>query len=282
MNQSLIRATGPAWGPTRQTHKFQLAVPQSCAAESEKVLNLRRELAELESHLIEIDKLESRMEFLSMGKLAASFVSETCIGFLDLAASILDVVPGMAKAKQVAKGGVTSIRFTQDAMDYGSGQITGKQMIFRATNHGMSVANADTMMVKTALRKAETTLGAVGVAMGETGGLDYVKDESRGNFGLATDGLKDALGDKAKAVRVMKGLQALDGVIKAGLDYNDSLDKVFDTRLQEMTETREMAFRMRTNARQMIRLMKLRQQEAVDNLNACIQAADRPTMSPVS
>ena len=273
------------WQPG-STHKFQIAIPQTCAAESEKVQNLRRHIAELEAQMTEISRLESKLEFLSMAKMGATFVSETCAGFLDLAASILDAIPHMNKAALVAKGGVTSIRFTQDAMAYRSGQISGSQFTYRTVQHGLSTTDIalsglqkDSMASKLVLKKTETVVGAVGIAMKEQTGGAYALDELRGNADLISSGLEKELGDKAKTVRVFKGLQALDGVIVAAKDYHDALDKMFTTRLEERTSAQQWAIRMRANTRQMIRTMQDQLNVAIDDLNQCVASDRRAPMS---
>lgn len=278
-NVCTVQNTTPYWGP-RKYHQYQVFVPQTCQAESLKVTNLRNQIKELESHLVEINKMESKMEFLSTGKLVAAFTAETCIGFLDLAASILSAVPGGKAAETVAKNGMASIKFTKDMGEFRTGKIDTTQLVYRTTQNVKSVTPAETLGSKTLLNTSGTALNAFGVAVGEMEGSEFAYKAGLSNAQMMSDAVEETLGEKAKTVRVLKGLFAFEGVVSAAKSYQDSLDKIFDERLDEIDKNRQWAITARANTRNLISALKEKLTLAIDDLNRCVNESSQPPFSP--
>lgn len=278
-NVCTVQSTTPYWGP-RKYHQYQVFVPQTCQAESQKVTNLRNQIKELESHLVEINKMESKMEFLSTGKLVAAFTAETCIGFLDLAASILSAVPGGKAAENVAKNGMASIKFSKDMGEFSTGKINTTQLVYRTSQNIKSVTPADNLGSKAILKSSETALNAFGVAVGEMEGSEFAYKAGLSNAQMVSDALEESMGEKAKTVRVLKGLFAFEAVVGAAQSYQDSLDKIFDERLDEADKNRQWASTARSNTRNLISLLKEKLTLAIDDLNRCVNESSPLSYSP--
>ena len=277
MNQSVIQ-TNTVWSGARQNpHQFQIYTPESCGSETQKVRNLCAQLRELDVEIQKVDKLHDKLEFLSKAELVTAIVMETSIGFLDLAAAILD--PINPYASQTAKTGVSGIRSAKALGEYSNGTLNKAQLSTELSSQALNVANPKGLAGKVALQQAKMHVGAVALAVNSNSGvsqekledqsLNFVKDRALGN--LSTVG--GALGETSKTSRVAKGLSLLDGVYTAAMGYREALDGRFDTRLEQRMSTQRWEQAQKASLKNLLTRVKALLKQATSELEACTTQA---------
>ena len=273
MNQCVVQPNSTWPGFRQNPHQFQIYTPESCGTEAAKVRNLRTQLRELDSQIREVDRLQDNLEFLSKAELVTSIVMETSIGFLDLAAAILEPVNPFAS--QTAKTGVSGIRSVKALGEYSNGKLNKAQLATELTSQSLNVVKPKGLAGKVALQQAKMHVDAVAIAVNSSSGvsqeklaaqsLKFAKDRALGNLGVAGD----ALGEASKTAKVAKGLSLLDGVYTAAIGYGDALEGRFNTRLEQRMSTQQWAQTQKANLKHLMARVKELLAQATSELEAC-------------
>lgn len=263
MAQSVIRS-GKTMCESKSYYQFQVMEAQSCAAESEKVRNLRKLLEATREQMRDAERIADDMEFWSRCGLIAGFVTDTAVGFLEVGAGMMEAIPGMDRAGYAAKAGAASVKSVRDAGEFLGGGINGARLSYRIANNVLSVVKTKGVVQQAMLGKAKTELNVVGVA---------VKDKSAGEFG------KEALMENAdlitaaaggKAASYFKGVKALEGVVSAAMSYDSALNARFEQRLKDKISADEFRRTQRYYNTRMLEQLNEQLTAALNALNACV------------
>ncbi len=277
MSQPKIINSLAAMNMKRPVHQFQVADTFSCTSATQKVQNLRNQIRELENRMHDINRYDSKMEFLSAGLLVATVIQETSIGFLDVAAAILSTVPAFKGAAEVAEKGATSVKAAKDFSEFQTGQITKVQLTLRTTQHAATFAPKATMGQKVAMFHAKASMDAVALAIGDKQGGAYVHDTLSNTLGMVKDSA-EGLSEAAKATKILNGIAAFDSVYKAMNSYDAALQKAGDVRIDEKIQRANYVRTQRQNTKHLMGLVRDRLNVAQTALNDCVVANySRPT-----
>lgn len=265
-------------GLSGSAHSKQLLDPASCSTEQTKVDNLRRLVADLDDQLKDVMATHDKAEFLSKAELISGFIMETSIGFLDMSAALLtDVNP---RAAQVAKVGVASIRTTKEMGDLLTGQTNVAQFTANTTNHALGAVNTKnfTMAQKEMLAQAKKTVSGVIVVVEDGSGADKEKVAKAGkdfartaateSSGIMADALTD--GGMTKSGTVLKSLNTVESVYNSAMGYQDAVDRLFKTRLDQQMEQERYLRRAKNNIASIRAKVESSLAKAVDELNSCL------------
>ncbi len=275
MSDPIIQSS-PIWAGERKYHQFQIMVPETCQLESQKVTNLRAQLAELEANMQEVDRVHDHLQLLSKAELVTAIIMETSIGFLDLAASL--VAPINPAAGKVAKSGAAAVKSAKSVGEYSMGQMNAAQLGADLSKNGLSMVETKSIAGKVMLDQAKMHVDAASLAINAASGtdqaklkqqgLDFAKDETVRNVEL----VGEAMGEASKMGKVSKALSLLDGVYTASRDYRSALDARFDTRIEQNIAARSSMLAQKAALKRMMSRISALLDEAIREFQACAAA----------
>lgn len=280
MAPQILQCTAPDVYGLRKTHLFELAIPESCSGQSEKLANFRRHRKELAAEQKEIERIASRYELVSKARLVTAIVMETSISFLDLAAAIFEPInPAAAKA---AARGVATVRATKSLGELMTREKNFGQFAVSVTQEALNVAaqskKYDNTMSLALLAKARTHVSAVGVAVEQASGAsaDEVKksgiDLAKGTLTDSIAVVGSALSESgySKTAKVISVFGVIDGIFEATSGYNTALGQHIETRIQDAQWARDF----RRNQSLMLSRLVARIDKGIEiaegNLDSCI------------
>ncbi|WP_415919115.1 hypothetical protein [Tateyamaria sp. SN6-1] len=270
-----------AWpGVSAQNHAKQIYMPQSCVGYSDKMANLERTIASIE------DKFNAALDHaryvgrLNKGLLTASLIKDTCVGFLDVGANILKMA-GMTKAAEVAEKGVAAIDVAETTSQYAAGQInTGQAMA--NYSHIAAGQMGDKSMTQAGFKHvAQTHTGAAKVmadsigqpkSQGQEAGKSYAVDQIKNTADLIAKAATDAKQPwGSKLSGIMSGVKLMAARDK----YGKSLEKSFDTYLDEKQRIDQMIRDAEQEFRPQIREMRAEFAKLKASLQSCVNDAQQ-------
>ncbi|MEL7090452.1 MAG: hypothetical protein AAFN94_01840 [Pseudomonadota bacterium] len=270
-----------AWpGASANNHAKQIYMPQSCVGYSDKISNLERTIANLEK---EFDAALDHARYvgrLNKGLLVASVIKDTCVGFLDVGASVLKMA-GMTKAAEVAEKGVAAIDFADTTTNFAMGNINGAQAATSYSHLAAGQMKDDNMTQAATKYVTQTYTGAGKVMANSVGqpkakaqdaGKGYVKDQIMNTADVIVKGAKESKqpwGDKLGGI--MNGVK----LMVAADNYGNALEKTFDTYLEEKEYVDSLIRRAEQEFRPKIREMKSQFAKLKMDLQGCINDAQK-------
>lgn len=291
MSSQILYSPRPsAFGPRKSFH-FQVAIPESCSGEVEKINNFRKHIAELEAELNEIDKIASRFELISKAKVVSAIIMESSISFLDLAAAIFK--PINPAAADAAGMGVSVIRTTKDAGEMMNGQKTKSQFATALGKNALDFASSHSKFASSGaqviLSQAKTQMGVINLAVTQASGAS-TEDMSKAAFDFSTDAARNLLstiqiGAKDSGMRKTAGVLSVfaifDGMYRAMIDYDAALEKHFDARIDDKLWVANFRQSQKSMLRNTLSSLQTALKRAEANLDACMADQSQKRMSPI-
>lgn len=291
MSSQILYSPKPGVYGLRKTMHFQVAIPESCSGDVEKINNFRKHIAELEAELNEVDKIASRFELISKAKVVSAIVMESSISFLDLAANIFK--PINPAASNAAGMGVSVIRTTKDAGDLVNGQKTKSQFVTSLGKNTLDFASSTSKFgssgAQIILGQAKTQMGVISLAVEQASGsskedmqkevLDFTKGAGRNILSTIETGAKDANMKKTAGVLAVFGM--LDGVYQSMIDYDAALEKHFNERIEDKIWVSNFRQNQKAMLKNVIASVEKALRRAEISLDACISESTKRPMSPM-
>ncbi|WP_299684092.1 hypothetical protein [uncultured Tateyamaria sp.] len=262
-------------GTSGRNHANQVFRPQSCSGYSDKVANLERTIASVEQDFEEAVALAKRMGYLNNAILVTSVIKDSCVAFLDIGASILDTM-GMKQAAKTASAGVAAIDIADNGSKWLHGQTSTAQAMTGIANASTNFMKSDTMMqagtqyvVKKHTSAADVMSNAVNGKPSDQGelGMKYVADQVVSTADLiAKAGESSNQSWGAGLGKVMNGVKGL----MAAQKYSSSLEKSFDSHIDESMYIQQKIQRDEANFRSKIKTLKQQLMSLKRELQGCI------------
>ena len=280
-----------AFGP-RKTMHFQVAIPESCSGDVEKINNFRKHIAELEAELNDVDKVASRFELISKAKVVSAIIMESSISFLDLAANIFK--PINPAAADAAGMGVRVIRTTKDAGELVNGQKTKGQFATSLGKNALDFASSHSKFgssgAQVVLNQAKTQMGVISLAVEQSSGStkedmtkavhDFSKDAGRNILSTIQTGAKDS--GMKKTAGVLAVFAMFDGMYGAMIDYDAALEKHFNERIEDKIWVANFRQSQKSMLKNVISGVEKALRRAEASLDACISETTNKPMSPMT
>lgn len=216
--------------------------PQSCVDLSAKIANVRKHIAILHDQTVARRTLIGQQQFYNKGIFVSTMIRDTCIAFLDMAASL---VPGEVN-QWVAKIGSASITTSQTIAEQISGQGTFLEKVHRTGDTVLGLVSPKSSAGIVGLGKAQTAsnfthfLAGSATADANTKSREAIKfgvnqslDSAISIIELAKDGTKIPVLDK-----VGKGLS----VFKTAANYGFNLEAAQDAYFSELHSLQSQLF----------------------------------------
>lgn len=267
-------------GVSASNHANQIYMPHSCVGYGNKMANLERTIANIEGQFDAALDHARYVGRLNKGLLTASLIKDTCVGFLDVGASILKMA-GMKKAAEVAEKGVAAIDLAETTGQYAAGQISAGQAMANYAHTGAGQMKDGTMTQAAFKHVAQTHTGAGKViadsvgqpkSQGQAAGKSYVVDQIKNTADLiakaGTDS-KQPWGSKLSGI--MSGVKLLSAMDK----YEDNLGKTFDTYLDEKEYVDQLIRNAEQTFRPKIRQLKAEFAKLKTQLQSCVNEAQQ-------
>lgn len=246
----------PSWLTSLNQPIFQrLQPPTRCATEADKVRNLQNHIAAIQAAHRDMMKANDKIDFGNRAIVVTGLIRDTCVGFLDLAASL---VPGKA-AQNVAKAGSTAVSVADSAGEILAGTADPTTIALRTlgnVNGSLKPTSVGGQIAQ--LKVKQFTNLAPGVVAGVKG--DRVKAQAELQKGTINT-LIDTVSASVKAAstaptdkyaRTVQGL----GVVKAALNYNAAVAARLDTYLNDQTANRISRAEFETSHKTQIRRLE--------------------------
>lgn len=291
MSSQILYSPKPGVFGERKTMHFQVAIPESCSSDVEKINNFRKHIAELEAELKEVDKIASRFELVSKAKIVSAIIMESSISFLDLAANIFK--PINPAASNAAGMGVSVIRTTKDTGELMNGQKNGGQFVTSLGQNALNFASSTTTFgssgAQIILGQAKTQMGVISLAVEQASGSskedmqkevwDFTKDASRNVVSTIQTGAADSGMKKTAGVLAVFGM--LDGVYQSMIDYDAALEKHFNERIEDQIWVSSFRHNQKAMLKNVITTIEKALRRAEVSLDACISENTQKPMSPI-
>jgi len=277
-NSTPMTPYAPIW-QTSKGHHYNVVAPQLCGEEQVKVANLRRLLESTNDDLAEIERYQSKMDFLNSAELVTALVMETSIGFLDLAASAFSSIN--PKASKVAKGGLLAIESAGKLSEAAHGQRSFSSAMGHITDKSVdtavSVADPKSIAGKAMLSSAKLHYDAAVISIKSVTGastedikkdsFDLMKDRSKDIVGMTADGLKEA--GNTGAASTLKGLVIVGEMYESAMRYQDALDKRFNNYLDQKMAADRWVMNAKMQLRTTVKSLQGQLSGAVTDLQNC-------------
>lgn len=267
-------------GVSANNHANQIYMPQSCVGYSDKIANLERTISGIEKQFDAALDHARYVGRLNKGLLVASLIKDTCVGFLDVGASVLKMA-GLTKAAEVAEKGVAAIDVAETSSQYLAGQINTGQTIANFSHIAAGQMSDGTVTQAGFKYVAQTHTGAGKViadsvgqpkAQGQQAGKSYVVDQIKNTADLIAKAARDSKQPwGAKLSGIMSGVKLMSAADK----YGNSLDKTLDTYLDEKQYVAQLIRNAEQEFRPKIREMKAEFARLKSALQSCVNEAQQ-------
>lgn len=217
-------------------HQFNLQIPQSCADSSAKIANIRRHIAAAEKLHQELMSIQDKIEFGNKGIVVTGLIRDTCVAFLDLAASIL---PDRNPAQGTARIASASVGIGDSLGEILSGNANWSTIGIRTVdniNSAVQGKSAGAQLAQLKIRQVtDMAPAAVSAAQRDTAKAKAEAQQGAVNTAFDTVSGVIAMGSTAADDNYSSISRSLSGV-KAAYTYNVAVASRLDTYLQDQTD----------------------------------------------
>lgn len=248
--------------------RHRIRPAQSCSAHIDRIDNLGRRMAALETMHRELTVARDRDDFVNKVYTFGRLTKDTCVAFLELAGALAG-----GPASRVSSLGTAAIDTAQSASEVAHGQANAGEVVRRSlgTLTGMARGGPGTDFLQMKAQQGLTLEKMIADAR--------AADTSDARRRAVANGLVKTLADTVEALARMAGNQLVERatqLTKAAHNYQTALSETFEQRLEfeyENATARQMY--LHSNA-QIMRRLRTDLNEAMDLLNKCQGGAVRP------
>ncbi|WP_405402659.1 hypothetical protein [Paracoccus sp. Ld10] len=253
---------------TDATRRHRIRPAQTCTMHIDRIDNLGRQMAALETMHRELIMARDKDDFVNKVYTFGRLTKDTCVGFLELAGALVG-----GPASRVSSLGTAAIDTAQSASEVAHGQANRAEVTRRSLNtlNGMvgGGAGADFMQMKV----------QQGLNIDRMVADARAADTSDARRRAIANGLFRTLADTVESAAKMAGnplVERAAQLTKAVQTYQTALNETFEQRLEVEYDIATAKQLYLHNNRQVMRRLRTNLNEAMDLLNQCQGREVRP------